>query len=295
MACGIYKFENKINHKIYIGQAINLTARYKKHCKNINDQSHQEDFYQALRTYGLENFSYEILKQFEYYDFNLLNKLEIYYINKFNSLKPNGYNMVPGGTNGAGLAKGKKVQQFDLQGNLIAEYNSAHQAGAATNINYSSICACCRKEIQQVKGFQWKYKDDTSNIINNISTKKLIIKNRKVLQYSLDKNFIKEYCSLQEASNETGISKSIISNVCLGKGNTAGNYIWRYEDNPLNKTEIIKQKCKKVGQYDKNNNLIQIYNSISEASQLTSTNKANIQSVCVGRRKTANGYIWKYI
>ena len=31
MSCGIYKYENLINHKIYIGQAVDLQERYKKH------------------------------------------------------------------------------------------------------------------------------------------------------------------------------------------------------------------------------------------------------------------------
>ena len=40
LSCGIYKFENKINGMIYIGQAIDLQERYKKHRQNISDQSH---------------------------------------------------------------------------------------------------------------------------------------------------------------------------------------------------------------------------------------------------------------
>ena len=73
MSCGIYKFENKINHMVYIGQAIDLEERYKKHCKNIKDISHQEDFYQGLREFGLTNFSYEVLESFEEYDLEKLN------------------------------------------------------------------------------------------------------------------------------------------------------------------------------------------------------------------------------
>lgn len=295
MSCGIYKFENKINHMVYIGQAIDLEERYKKHCKNIKDTSHQEDFYQGLREFGLTNFSYEVLESFEEYDLEKLNQLEIKYIKKYNSLKPNGYNMVSGGTNGAGLAKGKKVQQFDLKGNFIAEYQSAHQAEKIVNINYSSICACCRGEIIHTKNYQWKYSDDKNKIITDISLLNCIIKTRPVLQYSLDKKLLNEYPSLTEASVQSGVSKSLICNVCKGKGKTAGNFIWRYKDTPLNEKTIIHSKNRLVGQYDKNNNLLQIYNSLTEAGKSTNTNIANIQSVCAGKRKTANNYIWKYL
>ena len=75
----------------------------------MHDNTHNEDFYVALRHYGLENFSYEILVEFNTFNPELLNKLECYYIEKYNSLAPNGYNMVPGGSNGAGLAKSKVV------------------------------------------------------------------------------------------------------------------------------------------------------------------------------------------
>lgn len=34
--------------------------------------------------------------------------------------------MVPGGTNGAGLAKGKPVEYYDIYGNYIETFNSAH-------------------------------------------------------------------------------------------------------------------------------------------------------------------------
>ena len=153
LANGIYKFENNINHMIYIGQAIDLKERYKKHIKNIKDLSHQEDFYIGLREFGLNNFSYEILESFEDFNPERLNKLENFYIEKFNCLRPNGYNMVPGGTNGAGLAKGKPVEQYDLLGNFIAKYRSAHEASRQTNINYSSICSCCREEISHVKEY----------------------------------------------------------------------------------------------------------------------------------------------
>ena len=178
--CGIYKFENNINHMVYIGQAIDLEERYKKHKKNMKDLSHQEDFYIGLRKFGWDNFSYEILESFEEYDFEKINELEDFYVKKFDCLKPNGYNMVPGGTNGAGLAKGKSVEQYDLNGNLIAEYYSAHEAERKTGINYSSICACCRGEISHVKEFQWKYTNDDNKIISNLKLTNITIQHLPV-------------------------------------------------------------------------------------------------------------------
>lgn len=53
---------------------------------------------------------------------------------------------------------------------------------------------------------------------------------KKVLQYDLEGNFIKEYSSLKEA-NKLNNMKSIgnISKCCKGEYKTAGGYIWRYK------------------------------------------------------------------
>ena len=51
---------------------------------------------------------------------------------------------------------------------------------------------------------------------------------------------------------------------------------------------------KKVAQYDLSNNLLNKYTSLTEASIATNTAKGNIYACCVNKRKTANGFIWKY-
>ena len=73
MSCGIYKYENPINHKVYIGQAIDLKERHAKHYKNVSDKYHQEDIYKAFREFGFNNFIYEILEEFEEFDQDKLN------------------------------------------------------------------------------------------------------------------------------------------------------------------------------------------------------------------------------
>lgn len=292
MACGIYKFENKINHMIYIGLALDLKERYNKHYKNIKDKSHQEDFYIALRQYGWDNFDYEILESFDSYDSKQLSFLEDFYIKKYNSLKPNGYNMVPGGYNGSGLAKGKPIEQYDLDGNYIAEYPSAHEASRSTGINFSSICACARGETKQIKGYQWKYKDSNKEIF--CLEKKYVI--QKVYQFSLDGKYLAEYNNLQEAYSLTGITKSLICLSCLYPTRTAGGYHWSYnKDYIVPNYKLQGQSNKKpVKQFDKYNNFIAEYPSILDAEKQTGVNKGNISSVCCGHRKSAGGYIWQY-
>lgn len=88
MSIGIYKIENLINGKIYIGQSIHIEKRWNEHCQ-ISSHSLIS---QAIQKYGKENFSFQILEITN--NLNELNNLESKYIQQFNSLVPNGYNIV---------------------------------------------------------------------------------------------------------------------------------------------------------------------------------------------------------
>lgn len=55
-----------------------------------------------------------------------------------------------------------------------------------------------------------------------------LVGGKKVLQYSLDGDFVKEYSSISEASRKTGVYVRSISSVCNGRGKTAGGYIWKF-------------------------------------------------------------------
>jgi len=90
----IYKIENKVTGKVYIGQTRRtLEQRFKEH---INAAERGEDFYigQAIRKYGKSNFECSIIDEVDNLDD--LNKLEQYYIHKYES-DTKGYNLAPGG------------------------------------------------------------------------------------------------------------------------------------------------------------------------------------------------------
>lgn len=54
-------------------------------------------------------------------------------------------------------------------------------------------------------------------------------------------------------------------------------------------------KMKRVAQYDKNGNLIKIWESPTTAYRQANLSYAAISSACLGKQKTYKGYIWKYI
>ena len=88
---GIYLITNKVNGKQYVGQSADIEGRWKKHIRDINN--YDCVIYRALRKYGIENFSFEVLEEC---DVDKLDEREIYWINELDTYK-NGYNMTLGG------------------------------------------------------------------------------------------------------------------------------------------------------------------------------------------------------
>ena len=52
----------------------------------------------------------------------------------------------------------KAVVQYDIQGNLIAEYPSQHEAERKLGIAQTSICSALNGRLKTAGGFKWKYK-----------------------------------------------------------------------------------------------------------------------------------------
>lgn len=89
----VYIIENDINDKVYIGQAIDAKIRFQSHCKPSAATLNNELIGKAIQKYGKEHFFFRILEsQIEDY-----NEKERYWISYYNSLTPNGYNLLAGG------------------------------------------------------------------------------------------------------------------------------------------------------------------------------------------------------
>lgn len=109
---GIYKWQNKINGKCYIGQSIDLGLRLRHHMYKYNHNRYKSPLYKAFRKYGAENFTLEILYDAGVADLSikpLLNQLEIGYIEKYNSYGSTGYNQTRGGDN---ITISRDVERF---------------------------------------------------------------------------------------------------------------------------------------------------------------------------------------
>jgi group I intron endonuclease len=87
----IYKLQNKINGKIYIGQTkFNLSKRITEHIKEEKSL-----IYKALNKYGVEAFVTSVIDYAE--DRGTLSEKEKKWIRVFNCKSPRGYNLTSGG------------------------------------------------------------------------------------------------------------------------------------------------------------------------------------------------------
>ena len=60
---GIYKITNNLNQKSYIGQSIDILTRWKQHIYEANHNRLNNTIYQAIRKYGIDNFTFSVLEE----------------------------------------------------------------------------------------------------------------------------------------------------------------------------------------------------------------------------------------
>ena len=138
-------------------------------------------------------------------------------------------------------SKIKVVSQYDCNDKIVAIYDSPK---TATNIisakSSSGIVSCLNNSQEYCYGFKWKYEYINSyetfkmfngegfvSFGNNIPDKDMSQK-KKIMQFSLSGEFIKEYDSIIEAERLNIITG--IMHVLSGKHFHAGGYIWKYSE-----------------------------------------------------------------
>ena len=123
---------------------------------------------------------------------------------------------------------------------------------------------------------------------------------RKVNQYTLEGKYMMTFDSIAEAEYQTGTCASKISMACSLKRATAGEYQWRYYSGDIKDIAPVSQRTnikKKVAQYTIDGELINIYNSYSEAARAVNGTQSAISRICAGTPglHTHKGFVWKIV
>lgn len=310
----IYCITNKVNDKQYIGQTrTTIEKRYKEHKKNSFHSKGKDSkpLYIDFQKYGKENFYVKSLYKIESINIedlvSKLNQKEKEFISSLNTIRPNGYNVHKASNNKyvLGHPTNTPLYKFDLDGNFIECFSSIEEAQISlgvTIINKKMREACSSGFLY--KGYRWSY-NDTYNLdyLKNkieICPERGKSRSKKVFQFNLDGDFIKEWDSIREAAKSISNSKynatvSPISSVCNGKMSQAYGYIWSYSKQ-IQKTDNFHSRTKKVKQYDKHFKYIRTYSSVTEAcNAIGGNNVPTICNCCKGKINTAYGFMWRFV
>ena len=185
------------------------------------------------------------------------------------------------------------VEQYDRNGNWLRSFSSILEATQDTGVGHSCIIRCCKGKGHTAGGYQWRYTTDKAI--------QLEPKNKwqkfRVAQYDMKGQLINIYKSVKDAEESLGLKHpSKISYVCSGQRKSCNGFIWKYIDKDIQ--DIIspyQNACeKRVCQYDKSGNIINVYKSATDAENKTGIKRKNIYRVCRGERMSTGGYIWRY-
>ena len=109
----IYKATNKINGKVYIGFASNLSKRKHRHKYYALVKNVTSCFYNAIKKYGWDNFDWKVIYQSKD-RLHCLNVMERFFIEEYRSYigfsNCQGYNMTIGGDGALGNHKSKTFE-----------------------------------------------------------------------------------------------------------------------------------------------------------------------------------------
>ncbi len=285
--CGIYKIENKINNKIYIGQSIDIMHRWDQHKMDAFNESltqkYRSALYSAIRKYGLQNFKFEIIEQCNKTDLNIR---EIYWIKYYNSNNPNfGYNLTSGGDSPPKIIT--KCYQYNLDGYFIKEFMSVVCASEETGANKTSISRCCHGDIKSAGGYIWRlYKVEK---IEEYNSEREVI---PIYQYSKNGDLIQVYKSMSIAAKISGINVSLICSCCAHDIKSAGGYVWRKEGDAFSYSNEQGSNRVTLIVINKNGEIIGKFLSYTEAHNLTGLDRRTIKKLCSTKNTDSNGNKW---
>lgn len=117
---------------------------------------------------------------------------------------------------------------------------------------------------------------------------------RKCYQYDMQGNFIREWGSIIEAASYYNDVTGNVSAACSGKYKTFHGYIWSYKKEEIDVNAHRNATGEKTYQYTKDGQLVAEHFNMDDAVAMSGVDKSNITKCCLGKRKTAGGFIWSH-
>ena len=246
----------------YIGQTAHedFQIRLNGHMSDVKN-GRKRHLYNAIRKYGWDHFTIEILHNFprEGNWQERLDELEIQEIAQRGTLAPGGYNNETGGNKNKVLHEDTKELMSSVRsGEQHAMFGKHHQDEAKELLRDAN-----RKEVQQ-----WS-RDGTE--------------------------LLRTFGSIEEATRETGADGSHICKVSKGERKTAGGFHWKFvQEEDVQTNEPLRFSKIQQWSFDLST-LIAEYDTIREGSEASKAHVRGISRCCKGKSRSAGGFKWKAI
>ncbi len=319
----IYKIENTINGKVYIGQTrVGFKKRVKEHLYGLRKNSHNNDYLQrAWNKYGEDNFNFSVVERCRVEE---LDRLEVKWITYHKNII-GVYNLESGGN------KNKTFSRYSLNKLSKASKRNWNNPEYATkmrgvlskvhrgknNVNATKvICLNTGEVFETMTEAANKYNLTVNNISEVCRGKKKstgLLKNGQALQFSYyeedEKYYLKDisrqkkkvicintgevFASAFEASENFGVSRESIYNACIGSrdcviGDDGGFYQFAYyKENKTYKLKKINKNLIKAPKKVICINTKEVFESTHEASQKYGCQQSKISECCNRKRNYA--------
>jgi len=238
--------------KYYVGQTNNIKKRHNGY-NCLEKTKNSTKVGKSVKKYGFKNHSFDVLLQCDEKQLDLWEK---FYIKLFDSFNTNhGLNLTDGGGRNYNVVfkpkseewkikaseskTGKKRQPFSNEWKRKLSEASRRRVIDENYRNSMKVSAKKRKERHQ-NWFEEETKKKISSTLKEYFkseegiNKRIAISERcrntfkkKVIQYSKQGEFIREYDCMNDASKDLKICRGDISRCCNGIIKSAGGFIWK--------------------------------------------------------------------
>jgi group I intron endonuclease len=204
---GIYKIENLINGKVYIGSSSDIQQRLKNHKSDLKLNKHGNTHLQySFNKYGEEVFSFSVIEITDKKD--LIFK-ETYYIKLYKALdRKFGYNKA------SNIEDTSGYKWSDESRKKLSQSKKGKPIHPNTK---KALIEANKKRVYQNMDYLWS----KENIEKSAKARQ-----NPILQYTLEGKFVKIWSSASTVEKEIGIKETQISSCCRGTRYKAGNFQW---------------------------------------------------------------------